>query len=68
MTEEKRLEEAMMGFIKGGDNRDVVLLDRVLHNDFRVTNNGFMGKPGVMVIDKRCVLRLRQLNDNRCFR
>lgn len=57
MTEEKRLEEAMMGFIKGGDNRDVVLLDRVLHNDFRVTNNGFMGKPGVMVIDKQQYLK-----------
>lgn len=42
MTEEKRVEKAMLQFISGGDNRDVKLLDQVLHKDFRVTNNGFM--------------------------
>jgi hypothetical protein len=57
MTEEQRLENAMLDFIKGGDHRDVALLDHVLHNDFRVTNNGFMGKPGVTVIDKQQYLK-----------
>lgn len=57
MTEEQRLENAMLDFIKGGDHRDVTLLDLVLHKDFRVTNNGFMGKPGVAVIDKQQYLK-----------
>ncbi len=57
MTEEERIEKAMLDFIKGGDHRDVTLLDQVLHKDFRVTNNGFMGKPGVVVIDKQQYLK-----------
>ena len=57
MTEEKRLEKAMLEFIRGGDHSDVKLLDHVLHKDFRVTNNGFMGKPGVAVIDKQEYLK-----------
>lgn len=48
----KTIEQAITDFVKGGDNSDVALLDKVLHKDFRVTNNGFMGKPGVAIIDK----------------
>lgn len=48
----KLIEEAVLNFVKGGDNRDVNLLDKALHNDFRVTNNGFMGKPGITVITR----------------
>jgi hypothetical protein len=57
MSEKNRVEQAMLDFIKGGDNRDTTLLTRVLHQDFRVTNNGFMGKPGVTVIDKQHYLK-----------
>jgi hypothetical protein len=39
--------------VRGGDNSDLVLLNRVLHNDFRVASNGFMGTPGVTMIDKQ---------------
>lgn len=48
----KAIEQAITDFVKGGDNSDVALLGKVLHKDFRVTNNGFMGKPGVTIIDK----------------
>jgi hypothetical protein len=48
----RAIEQAITDFVKGGDNSDVVLLGKVLHKDFRVTNNGFMGKPGVTIIDK----------------
>lgn len=48
----KAIEQAITDFVKGGDNSDVVLLGKVLHKDFRVTNNGFMGTPGVTIIDK----------------
>ena len=57
MSEKEKVEKAMLDFIRGGDNRDVELLDNVLHHDFRVTNNGFMGKPGVTIIDKQRYLQ-----------
>lgn len=49
----KKIEKTITDFVRGGDNSDVELLDKVLHNDFRVTNNGFMGRPGVAIIDKQ---------------
>jgi hypothetical protein len=42
--------------INGGDNSDVELLDQVLHADFRVTNNGYMGAAGLTVFDKKAYL------------
>lgn len=47
-----KIKQAIINFVKGGDNSDVQLLDKVLHKDFRVTNNGFMGIPGVTIIGK----------------
>lgn len=47
-----KIEQAITDFVRGGDNRDVALLEKVLHKDFRVTNNGFMGTPGITIIDK----------------
>ncbi|MBO9727096.1 MAG: nuclear transport factor 2 family protein [Chitinophaga sp.] len=52
-----KIEQAITNFVKGGDNSDVALLDKVLHKDFRVTNNGFMGIPGVTVIGKEKYLQ-----------
>jgi hypothetical protein len=48
----EKIKQAITDFVKGGDNSDTKLLDKVLHKDFRVTNNGFMGTSGVKVIDK----------------
>ncbi len=48
-----KIKQAVTDFVKGGDNSDISLLDKVLHKDFRVTNNGFMGTQGVTIIDKR---------------
>jgi hypothetical protein len=53
MTTTKKIEQAITDFVKGGDNSDTAMLDRVLHQDFRVTNNGFMGKPGIAIIGKQ---------------
>ena len=52
MTTTPKIEEAITNFVKGGDNSDTVLLDKILHDNFRVTNNGFMGSSGVTIIDK----------------
>jgi len=48
-----KIRQAITDFVKGGDNSDIVLLDKVLHKDFRITNNGFMGTNGVTIIDKQ---------------
>lgn len=53
MTKKEKIEQAITNFVKGGDNSDTALLDKVLHKDFRVTNNGFMGTSGVTIIDKQ---------------
>src|SRR5690606_16926989 len=56
MTEIERIKQAIADFVKGGDNSDVELLEKVLHKDFRVASNGFMGTKGVTIIDKETYL------------
>ncbi len=53
MTTTEKIEQAITNFVKGGDNSDSELLDKILHKDFRVTNNGFMGTLGITIIDKQ---------------
>src|SRR4051812_994050 len=53
MNQKDRINQAITHFVKGGDTSNVQLLDKILHDDFRVTNNGFMGVPGVTIIDKQ---------------
>ncbi|GGW41590.1 hypothetical protein GCM10007383_27950 [Arenibacter certesii] len=52
MKENHRIKQAIIDFVKGGDTSDVELLDKVLHKDFRVTNNGFMGTSGITIVTK----------------
>ncbi len=53
MTTTEKVEQAITDFVKGGDNSDTILLDKVLHKDFRVMSHGFMGTSGVTLIDKK---------------
>jgi hypothetical protein len=48
-----KIKQAITDFVKGGDNSDTTLLDKVLHKDFRVISNNFMGTSGVTIIDKQ---------------
>jgi len=57
MKDNDRIKQAIIDFVKGGDNSDVELLDNVLHKEFRVTNNGFMGTSGITIIDKNDYLK-----------
>jgi hypothetical protein len=52
MTNRDKIEQAITNFVKGGDKSDIELLDKVLHSDFRLTSNGFMGTTGVTIINK----------------
>ena len=56
MTTNEKIIQAITNFVKGGDNSDTELLDKILHNEFRVTNNGFMRNAGVTIIDKKTYL------------
>lgn len=53
MKTKEKIEQAITSFVKGGDNSDIVALDKVLHKDFRVANNGFMLTLGITIIDKQ---------------
>lgn len=53
MTTTEKIEQAITYFVRGGDNSDTVMLDKILHQDFRIANNGFMGTSGVTIIDKQ---------------
>lgn len=53
MPQTEKIIQAITDFVQGGDTRDAALLDKVLHNDFRVASNGFMGAGGVTIIDKQ---------------
>lgn len=53
MNDNDRIKQVIIDFVKGGDNSDIEILDKVLHKDFRVTNNGFMGTSGITIIDKK---------------
>ncbi len=52
------LLNAVTDFIRGGDNSDTALLNRVLHQDFRNTQNGFFEKEGVVIFSKTDYLKL----------
>ena len=56
MQTTEKIKQAITNFVKGGDISDTELLDKILHNKFRVTNNGFMGNAGVTIIDKKTYL------------
>jgi hypothetical protein len=56
MTISEKIEQALIDFVRGGDNSDTIMLDKVLHKEFRVANNGFMQTSGVTIIDKQMYL------------
>lgn len=53
MTQTEKITQAITHFVKGGDNSDTQLLDSVLHKDFRVTSNNFLGEPGIAILNKQ---------------
>ncbi len=53
MTNAEKIIQAITDFVKGGDNSDTKLLNKVLHSNFRVTSNGFMGTAGITIIERQ---------------
>ncbi|MEO6168371.1 MAG: nuclear transport factor 2 family protein [Chitinophagales bacterium] len=57
-TSREQVEAAIENFVKGGDERNTAMLEAVLHPDFRVTINRFMGKDDVTVITREAYLSM----------
>ncbi len=56
MTAKKAVELAISNFVRGGDERDTGLLDKVLHDEFRLCSHSFMGSQELKIIDKQSYL------------
>lgn len=52
MTDKNKIEQAIIDFVKGGDESNVELLNKVLHQDFIVNSYNFMGTNTVKNISK----------------
>ncbi len=52
MTDKNKIEQAIIDFVKGGDESNVELLNKVLHQDFTVNSYNFMGTNSVKIISK----------------
>lgn len=52
MGNKEKISQAITNFVKGGDTSDTGLLENVLHKNFKVASNSFMGTPGVTIIDR----------------
>jgi hypothetical protein len=46
------VQNAIEIFVKGGDTQDVAMLEGVLHPDYRITINQFMGGEGVTIMKR----------------
>ena len=52
MANNDKIINVITGFVEGGDTSNTILLDQLLHKDFRVSSNNFMGNPGIAIINK----------------
>jgi Putative lumazine-binding len=55
-TIDPAVEQVVKTFVRGGDTRDVALLESVLHPEHRVTINQFMGGDGVTALNREVYL------------
>ena len=49
----KEVIQCITEFIKGGDESNLVKLDKVLHTEFRNIQSGFFVEKGLFIIDKK---------------
>lgn len=56
----EKMTQAIPDFVKGGNNRNIELLNKVLHDNFRATNNGVMGTARGTIINKHIYQTLKK--------
>ncbi len=52
------IKSAVEAFVRGGDNRDVAQLERILHPAFQNIQDGFFDEKGIFVISKTNYIEL----------
>lgn len=57
-SSKQQVEATIQNFVTGGDERNIAILEAVLHPDFRVTINRFMGNDGITVITRESYLSM----------
>lgn len=48
----EQIKKAIETFVKGGDNNDITLLDKVLHPKYQNIQDGHFGQTGIFVFSK----------------
>ncbi|WP_185289578.1 nuclear transport factor 2 family protein [Chryseobacterium lactis] len=48
----EEIKQAIESFIKGGDNSDTELLEKILHKEYQNIQDGFFDKTGIFIIPK----------------
>jgi hypothetical protein len=48
----EKIKSAIENFIKGGDNNDVMLLEKTLHPSFQNIQDGFFDQKGIYIFNK----------------
>lgn len=48
----KKIKSAIENFISGGDNNDVLLLEKIVHPNFQNIQDGFFDQKGIFVFNK----------------
>lgn len=54
----KDIIQCITHFIRGGDNRDLDVLNTCIHKDFRNIQSGFFDKKGLCILTKPAYLKL----------
>jgi hypothetical protein len=53
MPTTEKIEQAITNFVKGGDNNDIVLLQKVVHSNFQNIQDGFFEEKGIFIFSKK---------------
>jgi hypothetical protein len=56
----EEIKSAIAGFVKGGDNTDTMLLEKILHPDFQNIQDGYFDQKGIYIFDKNQYIELVQ--------
>ncbi len=58
MTTLLRVKTAIEAFVKAGDNRDITVLENILHAGFQNIQDGFFDENGIFVLSKSDYIEL----------
>ncbi|PRD57146.1 nuclear transport factor 2 family protein [Sphingobacterium gobiense] len=54
----EQIKKAIEAFVQAGDNRDIAVLENILHSDFQNIQDGFFDEKGIFVFSKSDYIEL----------